>query len=193
MIVNGKKHKDFFIQQLDVNKTFQNRSRQDFFLPYIKDNKVLHVGFVDWPITKVENSLHLWISSHAKIVDGIDVNKDAAEKLRVKNGEIFFDWSSLKDEYDVILVPEVLEHVDNIKEFFQILNKFSGTLIITVPDAYMLQRHFEETTSFIEVVHPDHNCYFSPYTLKNIIGKYSNKKLVSLHWLQNHSIAAICR
>jgi hypothetical protein len=192
MIVNGKKHKDFFVQTIEVDKTYQHATRQDFFLPFIKNKKILHVGFVDWPITKIENSLHLWVASHATKADGVDVNKEAAEKLRVKNGDIFFEWESIKDEYDVILVPEVLEHVDNIKEFFQTLNKFSGKLIITVPDAYMLQRHFEEANNFIEVVHPDHNCYFSPYTLKNIIKKYSNKKLTSLHWLQNHSIAAVC-
>ena len=192
MIVNGKNHKEYFVQQVSVDKTYRDKSRLDFFLPLIQNKKVLHVGFVDWPITKPKNSLHLWLSQHAKKVDGIDVNREGAENLTVPNGTNYFSWNDITDTYDVILVAEVIEHVDNIRLFLEMLDKHPGKLIVTAPDAYLLHRHFEESNNFIEVVHPDHNCYYSPYTLKNTIEKYSNRTVLSLHWIQNHSIAAVC-
>jgi hypothetical protein len=192
MIVNGKKHKDFFVQKILIDKTFKNQSRLNLFLPLVKNKKVLHMGFVDWPITSPKNSLHLWLSEHCNKVDGYDVNKEGAENLRVPNGELYFDWNLIKDEYDIILIPEVLEHVDNVKSFFERLDQLSGKLVISAPDAYLLQNHFEETDNFIEVVHPDHNCYYSPFTLKNTIEKYSRRRVSSLHWVQNHSIVAVC-
>lgn len=192
MIVNGKKHKEFFVQIIEVDKTYKDKSRLDFFLPLVKGKKILHVGFVDWPITKPENSFHIWLSQHSKQVDGMDVNKEGADQLSIPNGKNYFDWSEIVDQYDLIMVSEVIEHVDNVKNFLETLDRYSGKLIITAPDAYLLQHHFEENDKFVEVVHPDHNCYYSPYTLKNTIEKYSKRKVTSLHWIQNHSIAAIC-
>lgn len=193
MIVNGKKHKDFFVQNVVVDTTYKNSSRLELLIPLVKDKKVLHVGFVDWPITSTKTSLHLTLSEHCKVIDGIDTNTSGSEHLAVPNGKLMFNWSEVEDNYDVILIPEVLEHVGNVEDFLKFIDRLHGTLVVSVPDAYLLQKHFEETSQgFVEVVHPDHNYYYSPYTLKNVIEKYSRRKVTSLHWVQNHSIVAIC-
>jgi hypothetical protein len=179
---------------LSVDQTHRHSSRLGFFQPLLMGKKVLHVGFVDWPKKiSADKTLHLVIAPWCARLDGIDANVEQAEKLRVPNGDIFSDWDQVPNDYDVILVPEVIEHVDNVADFFGTLNNYTGMLIVTAPDAYLLQKNFEETADgFSELVHADHNCWYSPYTLKNTINKFSNKKVSSLYWLDNSSIAAIC-
>jgi len=189
------------LQRLTVDQTYRHRSRLEFFQPHVQDQRVLHVGFVDWPITRTKKNLHLAIAPWCQVLDGIDVHAESAEHLRVPNGNLYFDWSQITQQYDVILVPEVIEHVDNVQQFFEQLNQMSGKLIVTAPDAYLLHdNHFnvvkhkatDNPDEFVEIVHPDHNCWYSPYTLKNTIDKFSTKKVTSLHWINDQSIAAIC-
>ena len=180
---------------IDVDKTFKNGDRIDFFKPFIEGKNVLHIGYADWPKTRVHKNLHLKISPLCKRLDGLDYN--IAEELRVSNGELYSSFDQISNIYDTILIPEVIEHVDNVREFLETLDKFNGTLIITAPDAYLLYNtNFKELDNgqFYELVHSDHNCWYSPFTLMNTINKYSKKrKVISLHWLMNQSIAAVCK
>ena len=34
-------------------------------------------------------------------------------------------------------------------------------------------RYLNDTQTFVEVVHPDHNCWYTPFTLSNTIKKYT--------------------
>jgi hypothetical protein len=182
-------------QNVKVDSQFNDKPRIEFFRKFTEGKKVLHVGFVDYPKPRPWKSLHLDLAPFCKILDGVDPNIDVASELAVKNGTFFKDWSDIKDEYDVILVPEVIEHVVNVKEFLQIFDNYSGILIITAPDAYLLHHHFVEKPDdvFQEFVHSDHKCWYSPYTLMNTINTCSQtRKVQSLHWLSKQSICAIC-
>lgn len=185
----------YFTQTIEVDNSFKNKTRHDFIKQSVHGKKVLHVGFVDYPITNLKKNLHLYISDACLRLDGIDPNIDEETKniLSVKNGNIYTDWSSLPNDYDIILVPEVIEHVDNVALFLEQLDKFQGKMIVTAPCAYILSNNFrEENGLYIETVHPDHNCWYTPYTLKNVINKYSKTRQVkTLHWT-SASIVAIC-
>jgi len=191
-LVNDGYHKSYYVQKVSVDKTFLNLKRIDFFKKFIQNKKVLHVGFVDWPVTNLKNNLHLRISPECQRLDGIDPNYTKDLNLDVPNGKIYLSWDDVPNDYDVILVPEVIEHVGNVEDFLKLVSSKNGKLIITAPDAFLLQHHFQSSNEFLEAVHPDHNCWFTPYTLKNVIDKYSEKKVKSLHWIQNQSIAAVC-
>jgi hypothetical protein len=185
----------YFSQTVTVDSTSQNISRLDFLTPLVADLKVLHVGFVDYPITKPKKNLHLRIAPVCKRIDGIDPNATDEIKsiLSVPNGNIYDSWNDVPNDYDVIIVPEVIEHVDNVALFLQQLDQVKGKLIITAPCAYKLSGNFrEESGLYIETVHPDHNCWYSPYTLKNVINKYSKtRQVTSMHWAVG-SIVAVC-
>ena len=189
------------LQRLTVNTSYKSQNRLEFYQPILTGKKVLHVGFVDWPKTRPSKNFHLLIAPWCARLDGVDVNPPKhADQLIVPNGTNYYSWDNIPDDYDFILVPEVLEHVDNVRGFFETLNTKRGTLIVTAPDAYLLQHHFnppkyretDNETEWVELVHPDHNCWYSPYTLKNTIDKFSTKKVQSLYWLDNQSICAIC-
>jgi hypothetical protein len=185
----------YFSQTVIVDSSSQDVSRLDFLTPLVTDLKVLHVGFVDYPITKPKKNLHLRIASVCKRIDGIDPNATDEIKLvlSVPNGNIYDSWNDVPNDYDVIIVPEVIEHVDNVALFLQQLDQVKGKLIITAPCAYKLNNNFrEENGVYIETVHPDHNCWYSPYTLKNVINKYSKtRQVTSMHWAVG-SIVAVC-
>jgi len=184
---------NYFLQKVTVEKT--KLSRKNFISNYVRDKVVLHVGFVDWPITKEKKeNLHLSIAPICKRLDGIDTNitEEIKQLLTISNGNIYNSWDQVENIYDIIIVPEVIEHVGNLENFLNIFNNFSAQIIITVPDAYSLKNNFQETSDgYFEHVHPDHNYWFSPYTLKNVIDKYMNrKKIVKMFWIKG-SVAAL--
>lgn len=196
----GKKTADdFFIQKIQINTTSKNTPRIEWLVPLVSNKKVLHVGFVDYPITRPKKTLHKRLAPVCQRIDGIDPNitPEIVSALSVPNGNIYLDWKDVPDDYDIILVPEVIEHVDNVRDFLEILDDRKGQLIITAPCAYLwkdisFEWSPERNYEFIERVHPDHNCWYSPYTLKNTIEKYSKtRKVESLHWIST-GLAAIC-
>lgn len=190
MYVNGAYHDDYFVQEVEVSRAFKAKNRLEFIAPLCLGKKVLHVGFVDWPITDRNQSLHLQLSKITKKIDGYDVNRDGAEHLEVPNGNQYFDWS-MPDDYDVVLCTEVLEHAGDVEGLIRNMDRFNASMVITVPCVYQCRQFFEDGETFREVVHPDHNCWFSPYTLKNVLSKYSTKRLRGLFWVGNISIGAI--
>jgi len=184
---------NYFLQNVIIEKT--SLSRRNFISKYVENKTVLHVGFVDWPITKEKKeNLHLSIAPICRWLDGIDTNltPEMEQLLSISNGNIYTSWDQIKNIYDTIIIPEVIEHVGNLENFLNIFNNFSAQIIITAPDAYLLKNNFQETPEgFFEHIHPDHNYWFSPYTLKNVIEKYmKNKKLVKMYWIKG-SVAAI--
>ena len=179
--------------RLTVDKTFQEKTRLEFIKNFVEGLTVLHVGYVDWPKIRPLQSLHKNLAPYCKRLDGIDL-KTAPPELNIENGTNYQSWDQVQDIYDYIIIPEVLEHVDNVKSFFETLNLYQCKLILTTPDAYLLHHHFKELESgeFQELVHPDHKCWYSPYTLQNTINSFSNKKVSKLFWNAHHSICAVC-
>jgi hypothetical protein len=44
----------------------------------------------------------------------------------------------------------------------------------------------------VEVVHPDHNCWYTPFTLSNVIKKYTNWQLDGMFFFNGMSLLAAC-
>jgi len=76
------------------------------------------------------------------------------------------------EHWDVVVLGEVLEHVDNPVLFLQTLNKqlrfFADTLIITVPNAFRYN-NIRYSKRNCEVINSDHRYWFTPYTLLKIL------------------------
>ncbi|WP_077037159.1 hypothetical protein [Pelomonas sp. KK5] len=171
-------HAPYFVQKVYVGEELRGRSRLDVFRPLCAGRKVLHVGCVDWPITDLKNSLHLQLDDCCEL-DGFDVNAEAFAQMQPHlKGRLFSDWAQVSDRYDLVLVPEVMEHVGNVEGFLKQLDAVGAEdYVITVPDAWSCMRqHFDYNSgaqTFVEVVHPDHNCWYTPYTLTNTLKKYT--------------------
>ena len=192
-----RQHAAFFVQKQLVQRNLIGRSRIEVFANLCQNKRVLHVGCADWPITNPETSLHLGLQQYCAQLDGFDVQEDALDQLRpFVQGALFSRLEDLSASYDLVLVPEVMEHVPNVQEFLTQLDKIdTQKYVITVPDAYScFSGHFDfvtDTETFVEVVHPDHNCWYTPYTLSNVIRKYTSWHLDGMWFFNRMSLLAI--
>jgi mannosyltransferase OCH1-like enzyme len=190
-------HAPYFVQRVEVGTELMNLNRLDVFASLCAGKRVLHVGCADWPITDPATSLHVALEAHCARLDGFDVHREALDQLRPHvSGRLFSDFADVTDAYDVVLVPEVMEHVPDVAGFLDQLEGIDASCyLISVPDAFQCrERHFDyiaQSETFVEVVHPDHNVWYTPYTFANTIRKYSGLKVERMWFFNNISILAL--
>jgi hypothetical protein len=188
----GPKIDSYWVQETEVIRT---HDRMKVFKPLVEGKKVLHVGCTDYPIFNPKTNLHLKLKDLCSTLHGMDVDSEGIEVLKgYYPGKYFESLKKADSAYDTILVPETIEHVENIALFLKEINSISAqNYIITGPNCFhnYFKNGFKKGDKFIEMVHPDHNCWFSPYTLKNAIEKYTNLKVDEIH-LSNHDLMIVC-
>jgi len=175
-----------------VNKLPDNirivSNRQEFLAELCKGKNVLHLGCVDSGLTEEaisrDNLLQLKIAKVANMVIGVDSDvkglklldehKSINERFLQLNVE---DLSSddIEEEIDIIIAGEMLEHLSCPGIFLKNIRKFmldkNAKMVLTVPNAFRLKSIFGIWDGK-EVVHPDHNYYFSYFTIKHFCQKY---------------------
>lgn len=177
---------DFWTHSIKCKRSSMDKF--DFIVQNIS-GKVLHVGCTDFPLPTI-GLLHKKLLNLGINVDGYDVDKVGIEELRknLPNQKFYLDTDSIEQAYDLLLIPEVLEHVTSHEDFFKKMNLINfDKFIISVPNALYRNLPYvynENNQEFIEVVHPDHKCWYSPYTstfLIEEIAKWSIKDVYLMH------------
>lgn len=192
-----RQHEKYYLQKVQVINELAGVDRLEVFRRLCEGKRVLHLGCVDHPIFDPQKNLHIQLEKHCAVLDGFDVNVEGFERMRpFVKGTLLSKWEDITEEYDLVLVPEVMEHVPNVQEFLGRIAKIrTARVIITVPDAFQcFRRHFDynrETNTFVEVVHPDHNCWYTPYTLTNTLKKYTDWAIESVWFVNGISVMAI--
>jgi SAM-dependent methyltransferase len=170
-----------FSHKIPKLKRVSNRSR--YIEELVKDKKVLHGGCVDSGLLeeRLETGLllHSIISKEASEAIGVDVDKDGIEKMKSMGFEnvVYADLETWDYDgtFDVIVMGEIIEHVDNCGKFLKTISRFcnSETLVIfTTPNAYYFL--FWIYTFFgRESIHPDHNYLFSFNALRILLLKFN--------------------
>jgi len=159
--------------------------RNQKILSDCKNKVILHVGAADHPYHKEKfkngSLFHLQLSKVSKKVIGIDVSKEAVNFLKkegIKNiycGDIYsLNKIRRREKFDIILIPEVIEHLPNpgkalesVKKFVKNNNK-DAEIIITVPN-FITWKNIIYSLLGKENVHPDHNFWFSFKTMKHLL------------------------
>jgi len=191
-------HDPFFVQKLPVSSSLRGTHRNQVFASLCDGRSVLHVGCADAPITDIGNNLHLALQGCAKTLDGFDLDTAALDMLRphLRQGRLFSNFDEVGDDYELVIVPEVIEHVNNVEQFLQTLDRINfSEIVITAPDLFScMNRYFDydaASETFVEIVHPDHNVWYSPYTLLNTVRKYTNWNVEGLFFLDPTSIMLV--
>jgi 2-polyprenyl-3-methyl-5-hydroxy-6-metoxy-1,4-benzoquinol methylase len=181
--------------KLDVGRRFYDLSMPDTVnrIEYLRvrsaKKKVLHVGCLDHPEVireRIKNQtwLHGIISASAALCVGIDVDVHGIDlvnrELDIENIHLIDLSASLvhkdlvflrRTQWDLILCPEVLEHITNHQQFLQNLRKISHsdtTLIVTVPNAFKFGNFVNAFRGF-ESINSDHKYWFTFYTLSRTL------------------------
>jgi len=160
--------------------------RDEYLIELSKNKSVLHFGFLDSPFLREkiqqETLLHIRIGKQARYLWGVDIDEKSLKEYR----EITKDRNNcicdLQIEqqrkikfsgYDLILFPEILEHLINPGIALMNLHRISlannrAQVCITVPNAFS-RTGYAAALRGVELVHPDHYYYFSPITLQKIL------------------------
>ncbi|MHC4060020.1 MAG: glycosyltransferase family protein [Planctomycetota bacterium] len=192
---DGQQSSSFFVQRVSV-RTIDDRI--NLFRKLCENKKVLHIGCTDNPIFEPETNLHIQLSKFCRQLDGYDIDTQGLELLKqYVPGKYFNDVAQIRDSYDIMLIPETIEHVDDVKSFLEQLSKIEfKKCLITAPNSFLPNdngNHLKNDGVYVEYVHPDHNCWFSPYTLKNCIQKFTDWNVLQTYLLNNKSmVACLC-
>ena len=160
----------------------------DFYCNLAQRKTILHIGCTDHKEIidiKMKNHqyLHVKLMEHAKLVHGIDINKEAItylkDKYRIAN-IYYYDItrqgvpSDLLKSYDLIFIPEVIEHVLHLSTFLKSVKKFmtpTSLLVIGTPNSLRFHNFFTVFKGY-EEVNPDHKYCFSYRNFKIPLGIY---------------------
>jgi hypothetical protein len=181
---------DYFTQRVECGTGLAHVSRYEILKLLCTGKRVLHIGCADYPVFDPQNSLHLFLQEYCDI-DGVDEHIEEIAPHCKGSISTAIDYDK---PYDIVLVPEVLEHVLNAGQFLSSLDRINAPqFVITVPCAYQCRAHFKpQQDSFTEIVHPDHKCWYSPYTLQSIINAATPWSIECLELINNISVMAIC-
>lgn len=160
-------------------------NRIDFILNYAAAKKIVHIGFADAPYTKekIERKtlLHTALRNKASFIWGIDTDNVSVEMYKQLTGDHQVQAIKLenfdKDEllsYELILAGEVMEHMQDPISFINMCTgclRKGQILMITVPN-YTSFDSIASSLHQTESIHPDHQWYFSPYTLLQKFDKH---------------------
>lgn len=178
-----------FSSGLEINFEYDEddyiyQSRADILSKLCLDKKIIHLGCADHAsVIKRKLKRNKWL--HKKLCDaaqrcyGVDISQEGIEIIKglgytdVAALNIIEDTSEIifSEKWDYMLIPEVLEHVNNPVSFLEaIRKKYKGVvdkLVITVPNAFN-RRIFVRAIKGIEVINTDHRYWFTPYTLAKV-------------------------
>jgi 2-polyprenyl-3-methyl-5-hydroxy-6-metoxy-1,4-benzoquinol methylase len=161
--------------------------RQDFVVAYALGKSVLHLGCVDAGFSQQKfdsgQFLHARLHDVAKTLWGVDIDSAGLDWMRYHGWQNLYhvdieclgtEPRLLTEPFDLLVLTEVLEHLNNPGHFLEALQPFfrpHTELLITTPNATSLNNiitnlHHKET------VHPDHNYWFSYHTLDSMLKKY---------------------
>ncbi len=183
--LTGEKFSSGISVRLSNSKT-KIYNRLDLLTELCSKKSVVHVGFADHlELIEPKIQKNQWL--HKRIMDvssqciGVDLNEEAVifvkEKLNIENvyTSDLINSPPLEEitlnKWDILLLGEIIEHIDNPVMFLKNLNdKYGssvGSLIVTAPNAF----RYKNAKVFMnkeEYINSDHRYWLTPYTLAKI-------------------------
>ena len=180
--------------------------RLPFIIELLKGKKVLHVGCTDYPIFNPQKNLHITLAKEIEYLHGLDIDKAGIEEMaKYVSKHLFSDYSQLTETYDIVLVPEVMEHTLNPGLFLkELMGIKTRDIVVLVPNMIETVKQnidkygWVSSSVYAECVHDDHTCFFSPKTLacmveRSIDAYYPKQWMLGPMFIADLSIGCIIR
>ncbi len=124
--------------------------RDNYIIKYIKNKKVLDLGFLGEDDSKDFSHLHELVLKFSKKDSlGVDIREDRVTKLKRQGENVLCDnviylkkLKKLNEKFDVILCGELIEHIEDCGIFLDNLKNFlkkDGKIILTTPNIFSLR------------------------------------------------------
>ncbi len=161
--------------------------KMDYIKKFIQDKKVIDIGFADhYNLIETRLKYNEWVHhsfrNWATKIVGVDIDPKAINYVKEK-----FNYTDvychditdanllqpiIDDQWDYIILSEVLEHIPDPAFFLRRVRENYGThvnkMIITVPNAFGLIT-LRSVFNRVERINSDHKFWFSPYTLAKVV------------------------
>lgn len=138
-----------------------------------RGKRVMHLGCADHLALiqqkRADGSyLHDRIAEVAEHLVGVDTNAAALAEMRAAGIDDLYLPEDLPPslQFDLVVAPDVIEHVGNVEDFLKYAGSFGCPVLITTPNALGMDNR---TRVRSELVNTDHRYWFSPYTLARSI------------------------
>lgn len=145
---------------------------------------VLDLGCVNPESIEVRTKKGVWLHDRirdvAKHVIGVDIDREGIERLREQGYEAYQGniehLEALPDlgPIDLIVAGDIIEHLSNAGLFLDGAHRFFGPetrMLITTNNAFYW-KYVLYTWQKRERVHPEHTCYYSHNTLKQLLERH---------------------
>lgn len=163
--------------------------RAGWLVDQCRNKTVLHIGCVDSGMTKERLQkgalLHERLMAVSADVIGVDIDANGIAVMESmgfsqllaadvsESAAYISDYiTTTMGRCDLVVCGEVLEHVPNYGHFLagvrEVAATFGADVILTVPNAFSLRAALGIVAG-VEIVHPDHKCYFSWKTLSVLL------------------------
>ena len=156
--------------------------RKDLVCELCRAKTVLHLGCAAAPDTlgRLDRGehLHILLSKVAADLYGVDIDRSGLEILRTRGFKNLYVGDmeelpslALDKKFDVVAVPEIIEHLHNPIRTLRQLTPFlhrRSLLCITTPNALSI-KFFLHALRGQEVSGPDHTLILSPATLERVL------------------------
>ncbi|NCC50821.1 MAG: hypothetical protein EOM20_06340 [Spartobacteria bacterium] len=156
--------------------------REALFRRYLQGRSVLHVGCSGYPRLDAATNLHIKLCREFPEICGLDVSDEGLDWLRQHVEQpLYYGYDAVDRPFDLVLVPEVMEHTMNPGLFLQQLFAMDAReILLTVPNAIDIVKQnpnkfgparLGEQVVYVETTHGDHAAYYSPMTLGGLVEK----------------------
>lgn len=159
--------------------------RETYLLEASTGRRVIHFGFLDSIFLEQKladgSLLHARLGKVTTSLYGVDVDAAVLARYRHRTGDLqnlLWDIADgsvpepLQQPFDLILFPEVLEHVPNpgtvLTNLADLCRRTGAQLCLTAPNCFEMYG-FMAAMHGIELIHPDHCYTFTPFTLSRLL------------------------
>jgi 2-polyprenyl-3-methyl-5-hydroxy-6-metoxy-1,4-benzoquinol methylase len=165
--------------------------KDSFLVAQCKGKRVLDVGCVgqsrgyetsEWLFNK--------FNAVAKSVTGVDVNEEGIALLKREGLNVVSrtELQSISEQYDVIIMSDVIEHVDNPGQLLLDYSAYlasEGRIIITTPNSTRARTFVEILVTGRYSLNPEHTMWFCPNTLIELVSR-TVLRPVEIFWLKEY-------
>lgn len=172
-------------------KHSKHASKAEILITLCSSKTVLDVGCVGQDFDyKNPDWLHNRIKKVCKTIDGVDIDSEGINELNKKGYTVFTPDQLLKGsiKYDIVLLSDVIEHVDNPVDFIKFYSSFlndQGQMFITTPNAHAIRGFTSILLRNNYSVNSEHTLWLCPKTMTEIIHR-ADLKFVGFYWLKEY-------
>jgi 2-polyprenyl-3-methyl-5-hydroxy-6-metoxy-1,4-benzoquinol methylase len=167
-------------------------NKEDLIKSFCINKDVLDVGCVGQDVDyNNPNWIHNQVKEVSNSLIGVDIDLEGINNIRKMGYEVYhYNEMKIENKFDVILILDVIEHVNNPIEFLKDYTKFlkeDGKIIITTPNS-------NRAINFVNIffkndysLNYEHTFWFCPKTFLEVVDRVDVLEASEFYWLKHYN------